>query len=121
MMLHQFEAGHNYSLGYSVCCVATHQTMSVWPLSAAQRQDTVQRTANSIAALAFAKKVEISGEDALGVASAIERKAFTAAEVAARTTTGDRPATESVKSYARYAMDSAIGKEVNRWALLRLN
>lgn len=76
--------------------------MSTWPLSAAQREDTVLRTANSIAALAFAKNVEISGEDAIAAASAIEKKAYTAADVAARTTTGDRPAVESVKAYARY-------------------
>ncbi|EFJ41793.1 hypothetical protein VOLCADRAFT_107530 [Volvox carteri f. nagariensis] len=41
-------------------------------------------------------------------AAAIEKKAYTAAEVAARTTTGDRPAAETTSAYARKLGELAI-------------
>eukprot|EP00199_Chlamydomonas_sp_CCMP681_P004761 CAMPEP_0119113444 /NCGR_PEP_ID=MMETSP1180-20130426/43967_1 /TAXON_ID=3052 ORGANISM="Chlamydomonas cf sp, Strain CCMP681" /NCGR_SAMPLE_ID=MMETSP1180 /ASSEMBLY_ACC=CAM_ASM_000741 /LENGTH=120 /DNA_ID=CAMNT_0007101511 /DNA_START=36 /DNA_END=395 /DNA_ORIENTATION=- len=51
--------------------------------------------------MGFIKGLGISEDTAHQAAVAFERKAYTAAEVAARTTTGDRPRSESIKAYAR--------------------
>ncbi len=72
-----------------------------WSLPQAQREDTVSRVAANIFTMGFIKGLPISDEVALEAAIAFERRAYTAAEVAARTTTGDRPHSESVRNYAR--------------------
>lgn len=74
---------------------------STWHLTAAQRDDVVQRVVNSICALCHANGVEVTAETALVASTAIEKKAYTAAEVAARTTTGSRPLSETTTGYAR--------------------
>ncbi|KXZ42358.1 hypothetical protein GPECTOR_157g96 [Gonium pectorale] len=75
--------------------------MSGWSLPAAQRDDVVQRLVASICALAHVQGLELSAEVAATAAAAVERKAYTAAEVAARTTTGNRPVSETTSAYAR--------------------
>ncbi|KAF8069620.1 RANGAP1 [Scenedesmus sp. PABB004] len=72
-----------------------------WALSAAERDATVERIAANISTLAFFKGLELSDADARAAATAAERKAYTAAQVAARTTTGSRPAAETTSAYAR--------------------
>jgi hypothetical protein len=72
-----------------------------WSLSEAQRDDTVRRVTANIFTMGFTKGLPISDELAHQAAVAFERKAYTAAEVAARTTTGNRPHSETTKGYAR--------------------
>ena len=77
---------------------------ATWSLSSEQRSDVLQRVSANICAISLVNGVgEISSEAAYQAAVAIERKAFTAAMVAARTTTGDRPLAETTKAYARSA------------------
>ncbi|KAG2492745.1 hypothetical protein HYH03_008911 [Edaphochlamys debaryana] len=80
----------------------------MWSLTAAQREDVVQRLVASICALAHARGQEITAEVAEAVASGVEKKAYTAAEVAARTTTGSRPLAETTSNYARKLGELAI-------------
>jgi hypothetical protein len=72
-----------------------------WSLSEKERADTAARVAANIATLAFFRGAELTDADAAATAAAIERKAYTAATVAARTTTGHRPAGEIASGYAR--------------------
>lgn len=74
---------------------------AAWALSPAQREDTVARVAANICGLCHAKGIEVSDEVGRKAALAIEPKAYTAAEVSARTTTGARPLAETTKAYAR--------------------
>lgn len=73
----------------------------MWSLSGAQRADTVQRVKWNIASVAFFRGVEIPEAEAEAMAAAAERKAYTVAQVESRTTTGHRPAVDSLKAYAR--------------------
>ncbi len=75
--------------------------MGQWSLDQAQRDETIARTVKSIQDMGFNKGLEISDEDARSAAVAFERKAYTAAQVASTTTTGDRPHSESTSAYAR--------------------
>eukprot|EP00198_Chlamydomonas_reinhardtii_P008040 XP_001697377.1 RAN GTPase activating protein, RANGAP1 [Chlamydomonas reinhardtii] len=75
--------------------------MTAWSLTPAQREDVVQRLVSNICALAHVQGLELSAEVAAVAAAAIEKKAYTAAEVAARTTTGNRPLAETTSGYAR--------------------
>lgn len=75
--------------------------MATWSLTAELRSNTVERVAANISSLSYFKKTVISDEIARQAAAAIEKKAYTAAEVAARTTTGNRPIAETTASYAR--------------------
>ncbi len=72
-------------------------------MSDKERGDTIERLTANIATLAFFKGKELSDQDAKAAAQVIEKKAYTAAQVAARVTTGDRPAGESTSAYARCA------------------
>lgn len=80
-----------------------------WSLTDKERSDTAGRIAANLAALAFSLGREITDAAAADVAAAIERKAYTAAGVAARTTTGDRPAAEITSGYIRCAARRACG------------
>ncbi|WIA30005.1 hypothetical protein OEZ86_000102 [Tetradesmus obliquus] len=74
---------------------------ATWSLSQQEREATVDRIASNISTIAFFKGLEISDDAAKTAAVAAERKAYTAAQVAARTTTGNRPAAEITSGYAR--------------------
>jgi large subunit ribosomal protein L31/Ran GTPase-activating protein 1 len=74
---------------------------TAWSLSQAQREDTVQRVAANIFSMGFIKGLPISDEQALSAATSFEGKAYTAAQVAATTTTGNRPHSETTRAYAR--------------------
>lgn len=76
-----------------------------WSLSPEEREATVQRIAKNIASIAFFKGLDISDADARAAAVSAEKKAYTAAQVAARTTTGNRPHAETTSSYARCVPD----------------
>lgn len=75
--------------------------MGVWTLTATQREDVVSRTATNIFIISHSKGKEISEDAAHAAALSIEKKSYTAAEVAAVTTTGNRPASEVTNTYAR--------------------
>jgi large subunit ribosomal protein L31/Ran GTPase-activating protein 1 len=72
-----------------------------WALTPEEREATVDRISKNIATIAFFKGLEISDAAARDAAAAAERKAYTAAQVAARTTTGNRPHAETTSGYAR--------------------
>jgi large subunit ribosomal protein L31/Ran GTPase-activating protein 1 len=72
-----------------------------WSLGDAERAATVERIASTLSNMAFFKGSEIGDADARAAAVALEKKAYTAALVAARTTTGHRPAAETTSGYAR--------------------
>jgi large subunit ribosomal protein L31/Ran GTPase-activating protein 1 len=74
---------------------------STWSLKPEEREATVDRISKNISSIAFFKGLEISDADARQAAVAAERKAYTAAQVAARTTTGNRPHAETTSGYAR--------------------
>jgi large subunit ribosomal protein L31/Ran GTPase-activating protein 1 len=75
-----------------------------WFLSEEQRAETVRRVAENIASLAFTRGVDISDSRADELAAILEKKAYNVARVESRTTTGVRPANESLRSYTRHAM-----------------
>lgn len=75
---------------------------AAWNLNAVQREDVLQRITASISGLALSRGQQIADQDARDAAVAIERRAYTAAEVASNTTTGSRPIVETTKAYARY-------------------
>lgn len=75
--------------------------MAVWALTAAQREDVVTRTATNIFVISHSKGREISEDAAHAAALSIEKRSYTTAEVAAVTTTGNRPASEVTHTYAR--------------------
>lgn len=77
---------------------------AAWSLSQQERDAAVERIANNISNIAFFKGLSISDEVAKTAAAAAEKKAYNAALVAARTTTGNRPAAESTSAYARCAL-----------------
>lgn len=81
--------------------MTAEQQQAPWALSAEEREATVQRIAKNISSIAFFKGLDISDADAKVAAVAAERKAYTAAQVAARTTTGNRPHAETTSGYAR--------------------
>lgn len=72
-----------------------------WQLTDQQRADTAARLAANLASLAFFRDRALDADDALSAAKDIERRAYTAAQVSARTTTGHRPAAETTSAYAR--------------------
>jgi Ran GTPase-activating protein (RanGAP) involved in mRNA processing and transport len=75
---------------------------SSWQLTEQQRADTVSRLAANLASLAFFRDRQPLGDGAaLDAARDIERRAYTAAQVSARTTTGHRPRAETTSAYAR--------------------
>jgi len=79
-----------------------------WSLSDKERTDTAARIAANISTLAFFKGDEISDAAAASTATAIEKKAYTASLVAARTTTGNRPAAEITSGYVRCALCAVL-------------
>lgn len=74
---------------------------STWPVSDAQRQSTVARAKANILSVAFFSGQQVDEAQAEALAVTAEKKAYTAACVASRTTTGERPAVESLQAYAR--------------------
>ena len=76
-------------------------TTEEWTLSDAQREDTVSRIRSNIAAMAFFRSAPLPADVVAAAAVAVEKKAYTVARVEARTTTGMRPAHESLKAYVR--------------------
>ncbi|GIL87980.1 hypothetical protein Vretimale_6356 [Volvox reticuliferus] len=80
----------------------------MWSLTPEERADSVQRLVANICALAHAQGLELSAEDAAVAAATFEKKAYIAAEVAARTTTGDRPVSETTSAYARKLGELAV-------------
>lgn len=91
---------------------------ATWSLSQQEREATVDRIASNISTIAFFKGLEISDDAAKTAAVAAERKAYTAAQVAARTTTGHRPAAEITSGYAR-CVDAMSGSHLLGWRLLQ--
>lgn len=74
---------------------------TVWPIPDEQRQSTIARVKANILSVAFFSGHQVDEPRAEELAAAAEKKAYTAACVASRTTTGERPAVESLQAYAR--------------------
>lgn len=72
-----------------------------WPVEQAQREDQRSRVASNLINMAFARGASVSDSEATQVASSIEKKAFTVAEAESKTTTGTRPAKETLNAYVR--------------------
>ena len=72
-----------------------------WALSDEQRAETVSRITQSIANLAFSQGTSIDDIEAGRLASVMEKKAYTVAQVESRTTTGIRPHSDSLKAYMK--------------------
>ena len=81
--------------------MAVDAAPATWSLGESERAATVDRIASTLSNMAFFKGSEISDADARAAAIVLEKKAYTAALVAARTTTGHRPAAETTSGYAR--------------------
>lgn len=84
-----------------IVVLPTFAMAATWSLSAEEREATVERIAKNISSIAFFKGLDISDADAKAAAVTAEKKAYTAAQVAARTTTGNRPHAETTSGYAR--------------------
>lgn len=74
-----------------------------WNLSPSERSETVRRTAENLFALAYSRQKAVTDKEAREVAEITEAKAYTVARIESETTTGQRPANESLKAYTRYA------------------
>eukprot|EP00798_Chlamydomonas_sp_ICE-L_P028435 gene28435-31577_t len=74
---------------------------TAWSLTPEQRESTINRVTANISAMGLARNITIGADVARVSAVQIERKAYTAAEVASNTTTGHRPASETIETYAR--------------------
>eukprot|EP00889_Picochlorum_renovo_P003979 jgi/Picre1/31009/NNA_006367.t1 len=73
-----------------------------WQLSAEQRADTIARIKASMATMYFFQNGNDAQNQDLGaMAAMIEKKAYTVAQVEAKTTTGVRPHHETLKAYVR--------------------
>lgn len=81
---------------------STAKMSASWSLSQTQRDDTIARVSANIFTMGFIKGLPISDESANAAAVSFESKAYTAALVAARTTTGNRPLSETTNTYARW-------------------
>ncbi|KAJ9527014.1 hypothetical protein QJQ45_025289 [Haematococcus lacustris] len=81
---------------------------AAWSLSAAQRDETARRVASNLFTMGFTKGLPISDDQALEAAISFEEKAYTAASVAATTTTGNRPLSETTKAYSRKLSEQVI-------------
>ncbi len=69
-----------------------------WQLSAEQRADTIARIKASMASMYFFQGGNIGQiQDLRAIAEMIEKKAYTVAQVEAKTTTGVRPHHETLK------------------------
>ena len=79
-----------------------------WSLTDAARADTVARLAANMTALAFGRGGALEETDSRAAAAAAEKKAYTTARVEARTTTGNRPATETAAAYTRKLAELAL-------------
>lgn len=75
---------------------------AAWNLTQAQRDDTIARVSSNIFTMGFIKGLPITDEQAHRAAETFEQKAYTAALVASRTTTGNRPLSETTNTYARW-------------------
>lgn len=76
-------------------------TVEEWSLSDAQRADTIARVRANMSSLAFFRGKPLPPEVVDVEAIAVEKKAYTVAKVEARTTTGVRPHSETLKAYVR--------------------
>ena len=83
------------------CLTMAAAAAAQWQLTTEQRAITVGRVSDSITNLAFARGISLSLEEARRAAAATEKTAYTTALVESRTTTGTRPALESLQAYAR--------------------
>lgn len=79
----------------------TMTALAEWSLSDEQRQDTVGRIMASISTMSFFRNTPMPDEVVSVTAAGIEKKAYTVARVEARTTTGMRPHTETLRAYIR--------------------
>ncbi len=79
----------------------TIENMGEWQLSREQRADTVERIKSNLASMHFFTGKPRADVDLRGLASSLEKRAFTVATVESRTTTGFRPHHETLKAYAR--------------------
>ncbi len=80
-----------------------------------QRAETVRRVAENLASMAFTSGVEMSDSGAQELAVTLEKKAYNVARVESTTTTGVRPASESLKSYTRYFYKIMFHHPSNIW------
>jgi Ran GTPase-activating protein (RanGAP) involved in mRNA processing and transport len=78
-----------------------NMTVGEWSLSDAQRTDTIARVRANMSSLAFFRGQPLSPDTVNTAAIAAEKKAYTVAKVEARTTTGVRPHSETLKAYVR--------------------
>jgi hypothetical protein len=76
-------------------------TAAAWTLTEEERASTVDRITANIISLAFFRGTPLVDAEARAAAVAAEKRAYTAAQVAARTTTGNRPRAETTSAYAR--------------------
>ncbi len=74
-----------------------------WELPASARSSAREGLMHSVRSLCELKGVKVAEEAALETGRKIEEKAYTAAQVDSRTTTGRRPDAETVQIYARKA------------------
>ena len=72
-----------------------------WSLTAEQRKESITRAAENLFALAYSRGKPVSDREAADAAVVIEEKAYTGARIESTTTTGVRPAEESLKAYVR--------------------
>jgi len=79
-----------------------------WELSDVARASAREGLTGAIRSLAELKGVKIEEESALTKAKTLEEKAYTAAKVDSRTTTGRRPDAETTQIYARKAGNLVI-------------
>lgn len=78
-----------------------------WQLGREERDETVRRVAENLFSLGYSRKKPVSDKYATEVAQQIEETAYNTARIQSETTTGQRPADESLKAYARH--DPIIG------------
>ncbi len=74
-----------------------------WQLGRDERNETVRRVAENLFSLAYSRKKAVSDKDAREIAQQIEERAYNTARIESKTTTGLRPADESLRAYTRHA------------------
>ena len=84
-------------------------TAEEWALSPEQRQETVERMAKNISAMAFFRGQPIADAAVQAAAAAVEKKAYTVARVEARTTTGVRWAMQCCRQWQLRRRPRSVG------------
>lgn len=77
---------------------------AAWQLGRDERNETVRRVAENLFSLAYSRKKPLNDKDAHSIAQKIEEKAYNTARIESKTTTGQRPADESLRAYTRQAV-----------------